>query len=128
VGQLKPSCSQEAIATGNPPYRRSAAGACRLHGPQSKIAQEFEETRSLHLRRSGPIEPPLQLPWRIFGQEESDHFNFFPEQLQLSPLPSTCEGHGCTAAWRCLLAETVDRDALAQAGCSAEQITHLTLW
>ena len=119
---LKPTVL-EAIATGNPPYRRSqqelAAFMARIEGLPAGLEERIAST----FRRSG-IEHRYSC-LEDFGQEEADHFNFFPNNWQLSPLPSTAKRNDLYSRLALPLAETVARDALAQAGCSAEQITHL---
>jgi len=68
---------------------------------------------------------PLQAAWRIFGQEEADHFNFF-QQLAASRLPSKREALTvCTAAWRLPLAKRWAVTHCGAGGLQREQITHL---
>lgn len=112
----------EAIATGNPPLRRSQAYAAAF---MEQVEGQPEALR----RRLRPLYERSGIDYRYscvedYGREPGD-FDFFPPNRALSPAPSTAARNRKYRAAALPLAERVARDALAAAKLAPHEVTHV---
>lgn len=112
----------DAIATGNPPLRRSQEFAAQFmqriegmpSGVQKRIPQIYERS-GIEFRYSCVED---------YGRE-AEAFEFYPKNWSLSPPPSSAARNAKYRAAVLPLGESVARQALASAEVAAHEITHV---
>lgn len=114
----------EAIATGNPPHTGTQQEAAAFMGRVTSLPEPIRTRIPMLYEKSG-------IERRYTAVEdyvrEADAFEFFPPSWSLSPAPSTGQRNDLYKATVVPLAERVARDALAQAGRSADAVTHVVV-
>jgi len=113
----------DAIATGNPPVRRTQDEA-------SAFMQRIERLPEPIRRRLGRIYDRSGIDVRYtcvsdYAQDDPDDFSFFPSNWSLSPAPTTAQRNRRYREAVLPLAEGVARDALAQADLAPDDVTHI---
>lgn len=113
----------EAIATGNPPLRRSQAGA-------ASFMQRIESLSPRLRSRIPGLYAASGIDYRYscigdYGKEEAEAFDFFPPTWSLQPLPATAARNRKYREAVIPLAEGVAREALREARLRPEAVTHL---
>ncbi len=113
----------EAIATGNPPLRKSQEEAARFMQRLDGMPAPLKKRLPMIYARSG-IDYRHSAIEDYDGREPAD-FTFFPENWALEPAPSTAERNQKYRAAVLPLVERVGREALDAAGVAPEEITHV---
>lgn len=112
----------EAIATGNPPVRKSQEEAAAFMKRVESISPSIRKRIDAIYRRSG-------IDYRHSGIADydrlPDEFSFFPNNWQLEPPPTTHERNNKYREVVLPLIERVAGQALEKAGRAPEEITHL---
>lgn len=113
----------EAIATGNPPLRRSQAYAASFMERVEGLPEGIRRRIPVIYERSG-------IDFRTscvadYGAEAAEDFTFFPPDWSLAPAPSTAARNQKYREAAVPLAEGVARAALAASGVAADEITHV---
>ena len=113
----------ESIATGNPPLSRSQPEAAAFmerveslpQGIRKRIGRLYEQSGID--RRYSCVED--------YAREAADAFDFYPRTWSLAPAPTTRQRNAKYREAVLPLAEGVAQAALAEAGVSPEEITHV---
>ncbi len=112
----------EAIATANPPLRKSQAEA-------AAFMQQVEGTPRALRNRLPALYRSSGIDYRYSVVEDygrtSEDFTFYPKNWALEPAPSTAARNRKDRAAAVPLAERVARDALEQSGVAPEAVTHV---
>lgn len=113
----------DAIATGHPPLTRSQAYASdfmqrvtSLPAPIRKRIPAIYERSGIDQRHSCVVD---------YGKADAADFTFYPPDWSLQPAPTTGQRNALYRESAVPLAEQVARDALARAGRTMDEVTHV---
>jgi predicted naringenin-chalcone synthase len=113
----------DAIATGNPPLRRSQDEAAEFMA-QIDTLPDAIQSRLPAIYRGSSIDGRYTCV-DDYGKEDAEEFTFFPKTWTLEPAPSTEDRNEHYRESVIPLAEDVGERALDQAGVAPEDITHV---
>ncbi|PQJ33302.1 chalcone synthase [Salinibacter sp. 10B] len=113
----------DAIATGNPPLRRTQEEAAEFMSSIETLPDALQ-SRLPALYRGSSIDSRYTCV-DDYGKDSADEFTFFPKTWTLEPAPTTEERNEHYRASAVPLAEDVGGRALEQAGVEAKDVTHV---
>jgi alpha-pyrone synthase len=112
----------KSIATANPPYKRSQAELATFMARIEGVPESVRDRISTVYRRSG-----IDYRYSCLSDygAEAEAFEFYPNNWDLSPVPTTGDRNQKYKTCALDLAERVSHQAIWQADLVAENITHL---
>ncbi|GAB5518851.1 MAG: type III polyketide synthase [Rhodothermales bacterium] len=113
----------DAIATGHPPLTRSQAYAAEFMQRVTSLPAPIRTRIPAIYERSG-IEQRHSCVMD-YGEADAADFTFYPPDWSLQPAPTTGQRNALYREAAVPLAEQVARDALAQAGRTMDEVTHV---
>ena len=113
----------DAIATGNPPLRRSQEEAADFMASIDTLPDPLQ-SRLPAIYRGSEIEGRYTCV-DDYGKEDAENFTFFPKTWTLEPAPTTEDRNEHYRESVVPLAEDVGQRALDQAGVAPEEVTHV---
>ncbi|MFO8099634.1 MAG: type III polyketide synthase [Salinibacter sp.] len=113
----------DAIATGNPPLRRSQQEAAQFMAEIERLPDALQN-RLPAVYRGSAIDHRYTCV-ADYGRQDPSEFTFFPEDWSLEPAPTTEERNERYREAAIPLAEDVGRRALDRADVAPEEITHV---
>ena len=118
-----PHTTLDAIATGNPPLRRSQEEAAAFMAQIDRLPDALQNRLPAVYRGSAIDHRYTCVP--DYGREDPDAFSFFPNNWGLEPAPTTEQRNERYREAAVPLAEEVGRRALNQADVDPEDVTHV---
>lgn len=118
-----PVTTLDAIATGNPPLRRSQEEAAAFMARIETLPDALQ-SRLPSIYRGSAIDTRYSCV-NDYGREEAENFTFFPETWRLEPAPSTAERNQQYRESVIPLAEDVAERALEHSSATPGDITHV---
>ena len=113
----------DAIATGNPPLRRSQEEAADFMAQIDTLPDPLQSRLPAIYRGSAIDGRYTCVP--DYGKDDADDFTFFPNTWTLEPAPTTEDRNEHYRESVIPLAEDVGQRALEQAGVAPDDITHV---
>ena len=113
----------DAIATGNPPLRRSQEEAAAFMAEIERLPDALQNRLPAVYRGSAIDHRYTCVP--DYGREDPAEFTFFPKDWSLEPAPTTEERNERYREAAIPLAEDVGRRALDRADVAPDEVTHV---